>query len=1028
MISPFPRGLLILLCSLLLGVPATSSAQSSQPWQQQVAYEMDITLFADDHQMRGAQRLTYTNNSPDTLETVYYHLYFNAFHPNSMMAERNRHLPDPDGRIVPRIFNLGPEDRGYHRIQSLRQDGRAVEYTVRETVVRVDLTEPILPGASSTFEMAFKSQIPRQTRRSGWMNDEGIEFSMSQWYPKIAAYDERGWHADPYVGREFYAPFGTFDVRITAPAKYTIGSTGVLQNPDEVGHGYDLDRGTWRPEDGSWAEGDSLTWRFQAEAVHDFAWAADPDYIHETFRDATGTRYHLLYEGDVEDRWQRMNQWVPQLINYFSEEYGRYPYPQFTVAQAGDGGMEYPMINFLTGERGPRSLLGVTAHEAAHEWFYSALGTNEADYAWMDEGFTSYATTEGVAHVTGRDNPSHTGSYLTVLFGQHVGLIERFSTPADWFQTNLGYGVTAYSGGAMLVEMMSYVIGEEDRDEWLRRYMSQRSGQHPDPFDIEKFAEEVSGLRLDWYFEQFTNTTRELDYGIRSMSQERTGDGYRVTLDLRRHAPVAMPQDIRLTLANGDTQWINIPLLVMHGHKPVPDDWIVAEPWPWTYPDYTVTVDVPAKAERAVLDPEMLTPDRNRLNNTASVPVNARFLRPPAQSWSDYSIGWRPMATYADAFGAGIGLQSRGRYLFDTYRTQYGLTIYPEVIASNGSDPGGALGPDRGSWLSGIDYEINAETPARALGPLATTTFRSEKKLGFLEQEVALNKPLSPYLADYDADLHVGLRHQYNGSDRVFAASTPGTGNPFAQEHALLGRAEVRVAEGDHALGVVLEAGSSLRGNGAGGAATRVMLEARRARSLGPLTAQADLQVGIGSRSLIGFKRFQLGGRSVEGQWRNDAFRTASAAFADPVGDAHLVGFGPAGPVAYLRSETPDGRSALSGSRLVAGRLSIGAEPLQSTGIDLLRPLGVEAYSGIGDAWNEGSFFAGFAADDLVADAGFGVSYDLSQLGFLSRWTGQSDVLQQMKVVARFPLYVSDPELLGESDELDGRWMIGIEL
>ncbi|PEN14093.1 aminopeptidase [Longibacter salinarum] len=1012
--------------------PGPAHAQASQPWQQRVDYEMDITLLADRHQLRGTQRLTYTNNSPDTLRTVYYHLYFNAFHPNSMMAERNRHLPDPDGRIVPRIFNLDADTRGYHRILSLAQDGRSVDYTIRETVVRVDLAEPIPPNSSSTFEMEFESQVPKQTRRSGWMNDEGIEFSMSQWYPKMAEYDERGWHPDPYVGREFYAPYGTFDVNITAPSEYTLGSTGVLQNPSEVGHGYDQDEGLWRPGDLQTST-DSLTWRFSAEDVHDFAWAADPDYIHETFSDAAGTRYHLLYQPDVEDRWKPMKQWVPDIINFFSEQYGDYPYPQFTVAQAGDGGMEYPMINFLTGKRSPASLLGVTAHEAAHEWFYSALGTNEADYAWMDEGFTSYATTEAVAHVNGRTNPAHTGAFLSVLFAKDVGLLERFNTPADWFQTNLGYGVSAYPGGEMIVEMMSYVIGEKNRDQWLKEYFRRRSGQHPDPFDVEKFAEDVSGLRLDWYFEQFTNTTRPLDYGIESMDQNRTAEGYEVTISLKRHAPVAMPQDIRLSLADGSTQWINIPLVVMHGHKPVPDDWVVAEPWPWTYPEYEVTVTVPAKAERAVLDPNLLTPDQNRLNNTSSIPVDRRFLHPPQQNWDAYSVGWRPMGTYSYLFGGGVGLQSRGAYLFDSYRTEYSLTLYPQVIASNGSEPVELTSADSGTWLSGIDYELSYETPTRALGPRATTLFRSEKKLGLIESEVRVEKPLASYLADRSKTLRFGLLHQYNRSDRVFGArdglATGGaTANPFQQEHTLSARMDYRVAEGENHVHLMVEAGSSLRSTAPSGAATRAMLEARRARSFGPFTAQADLQLGIGTRSLVGFKQFQLGGRSVEAQWQNDAYRTAAAALENPVDDAHLVGFGPAGPVGYLRGFTGSGTGQVGGTRLVAGRLSLRARPLASSGIGLLKPLGVEAFSGIGQAWNDGAFLAGFTATDLVADAGFGVRYNVADVGALRRWTQQSDVLQDLSFVARFPLYVSDPDLIGDQDELAGRWLIGIEL
>ena len=214
-----PRMLRLLFLTSVLAAPAVL-AQQAAPWQQTVAYDMDVRLDTDRHHLAGRQRLVYTNNSPDTLRQVFYHLYFNAFQPTSMMAERNRHLPDPDRRIVPRIFELGPDEIGYQRIASLTQDGVPVPFRVDDTVMQVDLARPIPPGTSSTFEIVFEAQVPLQTRRSGRDNREGIDYSMTQWYPKMAAYDALGWHADPYVGREFYAPFGTFDVRITLPSAY----------------------------------------------------------------------------------------------------------------------------------------------------------------------------------------------------------------------------------------------------------------------------------------------------------------------------------------------------------------------------------------------------------------------------------------------------------------------------------------------------------------------------------------------------------------------------------------------------------------------------------------------------------------------------------------------------------------------------------------------------------------------------------------------------------------------------------------
>ncbi len=297
-------------------LPYVGPRQDAIDWQQEVRYEMDVTLDPEQHRLEGLQTLRYVNNSPDTLTRVFYHLYFNAFHPQSMMAERNRHLPDPDPRIVPRIFELGPDEIGYHRIESLTQDGTPVDYSIFDTVMDVELAAPIPPGDSVVFDMSFHAQVPLQTRRSGRDNLEGIDYSMSQWYPKMAHYDDRGWHADPYVGREFYAPFGTFDMHLTLPAEYVVGATGVLRNADDIGHGYSADPMT--------AGGDALTWHFRAEDVHDFAWAADPDYVHDVLETEEGATIHLLYQPDVAETWQRLHEWMPEMMTFLIRSLNQY--------------------------------------------------------------------------------------------------------------------------------------------------------------------------------------------------------------------------------------------------------------------------------------------------------------------------------------------------------------------------------------------------------------------------------------------------------------------------------------------------------------------------------------------------------------------------------------------------------------------------------------------------------------------------------------------------------------------------------
>jgi len=1051
----------LLAAALLCVLPA--AGQSPSPWQQHVDYDMDIRLNTETHRVDGHQELTYTNNSPDTLHTVYYHLYFNAFHPESMFAERHRHLPDPDGRTVPRIFNLSPDEQGWYNIESFTQDGVSVSYEIDETVLRVDLAEPILPGESTTFVMNYRSQVPLQTRRSGRdSRGDQIDYTMTQWYPKMAEYDERGWHANFYVNREYYAPYGDFDVEITLPAEYTIGATGVLQNPGEVGHGYDIEGdGTWRPSDGL-PNADSLTWHFAAEDVHNFAWSADPEYIHDKVT-ANGTTHHILYKPGVAEQWRPLKNDMPDLTAYFSDEYGDYSYPQMTVAQGGDGGMEYPMFTVVSSYDGPafeekssyRSVLGTTVHEFAHMWYYSALGSNEADYAWMDEGFTTYATEEGMAHLL--DRPAdHTGDRRSVVTMHKLGLEEPFSTPADWFQTNLAYGITSYPGGSMLVDMMGYVIGDEQRDQWLKRYFREREGMHPDPFDLELFAEQESGLMLDWYFYQFTRSTRTVDDAIADLDQQRTADGVEVDLTLEREGSIRMPQDVKLTLADGSTQWLNVPLASMHGHKPVPDDWIVTEPWPWVTPRKTFTVTVPSRVDKAVVDPNSETPDVNRLNNSTSLPLKTRFLRAPQSRWSHYELGVRPLAGYAYDFGFGGGVQVRGQYFRGERRLRGMVTLWPEVLFSGGDDPtlldapSAQLGFDTGSWFSGLDYELRYEHPFDPFGARGTVSLSAAKHLGVLENRLSFRAPLRSPLADTNEHLRVSLLQQLNPSDRAFGirnagllcstrqvveSCVPVRSNPWGESHAVSARLNYLLADGGDRLKASAELGGTLLGfsGNRGGPngfspfdqASRVSLTAQKTAALGALTGQANLQFGLGADGLLPHKRFVLGGRSLETQWRNDTYRQSSAAFEQPVSDAHLVGFGSAGPVAYLRPST--GGFGLTGENIVAGRLSLGGVPFST--VNALSPLRLSVFSGIGTTWIRGAFLSGFNADDLKADAGVGASYDVSAIPHLGRWTAQSDVLQNLKIVSKFPVWASDPGLIeGSSNEFEFRWLIGIEL
>ena len=398
------------LCTFFISALLSSVLLAQQQrWQQQIAYQMEIEVDAAKHQLKGRQKVQYVNNSNETLDKVFYHLYFNAFQPNSMMDVRSRTIQDADPRVGSRILDLTADEIGYHKINALMQNGKAVKYEVVGTILEVQLNKAIQPGDSCTFDMDFESQVPLQIRRSGWNSKEGIEFSMSQWYPKMCEFDYQGWHSNPYVGREFHGVWGSFDVKITIDKNYILGGTGILQNPNDIGYGYQ-DAGL----DVNHDDKKELTWHFKANNVHDFVWAADPDYIHDTQRLDDGLVLHFLYQDneDYKDVWKKAQKMTVKAFQFIQSRYGKYPYKQYSIIQGGDGGMEYPMATLITGKRNFGSLVGVIVHEVMHTWYQMLMGSNESLYAWMDEGFTTYASAVVNAYLFNNNatNP-HDGSY-----------------------------------------------------------------------------------------------------------------------------------------------------------------------------------------------------------------------------------------------------------------------------------------------------------------------------------------------------------------------------------------------------------------------------------------------------------------------------------------------------------------------------------------------------------------------------------------------------------------------------------------
>ena len=590
-----------------------SNAQDYR-WQQRVEYTMDVKLNSEIHKIDGTQKLVYYNNSPDTLTKVYYHLYFNAFQPGSMMDVRSRNLPDPDARVKDRISKLKEDEIGYQHILSLKQDGKATLYLVNGTILEVTLPKPMLPCTKATFEMSFEAQVPVQIRRSGRNNKEGISYSMTQWYPKMAEYDFQGWHAYTYVAREFHGVWGDFDVKINIDPKFVLGGTGKLQNPNEIGHGYEKSGTTVKRPSGN------LTWHFTAKDVIDFAWVADPDYTHDIQQVPNGPELHFFYQKNEKTSltWKNMEDAAVKVFQHLNKNFGKYPFDTYSILQGGDGGMEYPMCTLILGEGSQAGLNGVMAHEVAHSWYQMTLASNESLHAWMDEGFADFASDEAISTIF-NEPMNHTGSYNSYFNLVNSGLQEPAGQHSDHFNTNRAYSTAAYSIGAVFLQQLKYIIGEEVFYRGMKRYYNSWKMKHPEPNDFLRVMEKESGLQLHWYYRYWIQTTKRIDYGIGNIVEK---EGTTI-VDLVRMSEFPMPIDLIVTYTDGTKELYYIPTNEMMGKK-ASDDKLVKRielvAWPWVNPGYALSINRKlTEIESLEIDPSLRLADINRKNNKVVV-------------------------------------------------------------------------------------------------------------------------------------------------------------------------------------------------------------------------------------------------------------------------------------------------------------------------------------------------------------------------------------------------------------------------
>ena len=350
------------------------------------------------------------------------------------------------------------------------------------------------------------------------------------------------------------------------------------------------------------------TLHYKAPKVHDFTWAADPDYIHDTKQVPNGPLLHFYYKKtlakDKLENWKKMQPKTVELMQYFSEHIGKYPYKQYSVIQGGDGGMEYAMCTLITGNRKFGSLVGVTAHEMAHTWFQFLLATNEAKHEWMDEGFTSYISDYAMNDIMkqNKENPA-SGAYKNYIYLAKSDKEQPLTTQADRYNFNQAYGISAYSKGEVFMAQLGYVIGENNLKNTIKKYFNDFHFKHPKPLDIIRSAEKVSGLELDWYLMDFAQTTNTIDYSVKTV------DGNKITLE--RIGLMPMPIDVTVTYTDGSSEDFYIPLQMMRGEKPTSAT--IKPDWAWAYPTYMF--ETSKQISSVQIDPKEGMADINKENN-----------------------------------------------------------------------------------------------------------------------------------------------------------------------------------------------------------------------------------------------------------------------------------------------------------------------------------------------------------------------------------------------------------------------------
>ncbi len=580
-------------------------------WQQRVDYRIQARLDTARQTVTGTETIHYTNHAPIALPYLWMFLEQNMCAPGSITNQ----LHQPPLVFLGSVFDFSCQGfAGGDSLAFVRVDGKSLTPVLSGTTMRLDLPQPLAPGASLDLELGWSFRVPPYG--GGRMGRDGLLYEIAQWYPRMAVYDDiRGWNHEPYIGAgEFYLEYGSFDVQLTVPATFLVAATGTLQNPEAVLTAAERDRlARARQSDTAMAvitkaeasnavktrpaQRGELTWHFTADSVRDFAFATAPGLRWDA-SGYDGILINTLYR-PAAARWEEANRMAREAIRYFSEQWYRYPYPHATTVEGPIEGMEYPMLTFVPNSPAREDLQWVLSHEFGHEWFPMVVGSNERLYPWMDEGFNTFIDLGGAArYFEGTPygdsievHPLHLYPDHAVA-GQEQPLITRPVESRDLFWT-------AYQKPALMMQELRYeVLGRERFDPAFRAYIQAWAFKHPAPADFFRLMRDQSGVDLDWFWREWVFSTARLDQAVDSVRSS-PDSGSAVYLSNRRK--MVMPAELELTYADGRTERIHLPI----------------EMWNQG-PRFTYRAPKGKTVVKADLDPRHALPDVDRGNNVGT--------------------------------------------------------------------------------------------------------------------------------------------------------------------------------------------------------------------------------------------------------------------------------------------------------------------------------------------------------------------------------------------------------------------------